>query len=178
MMSKRQKVLDTPSRSPMPWELVEDLCLNLTVPKQETKQHPWTTGKYAAYQLCSRGCGKQMRALSTWDSTAFFVCLGNISQVHCSTHLASVLFTWKVLFKVWGTCPGTNSTPLPSHGNSYLYKCFLVENEYKPEADRCAQQRSHVGAVKRASENESKTHPPYHQWGLISTAQDTCFGAL
>ena len=127
MMNKRQKVLDTPPRSPVPWQWVEDLCLNLTVPKQETKQHPWTTGKYATYQLCSHGCGKQMRALSTWDNTAFFAYLGKISQVHCSTHLASVLFTWKALFKVWGTCPGPNSTSLPSHGNSYLYKCFLVE---------------------------------------------------
>ena len=148
-------------------------------PKAGDKASSSDQGKYATYQLWSRGCRKQMRALSTWDNTAFFAYLGEISQVHCSTHLASVQFTGKALFKVWGTCPGTNSTSLPSHGNSYLYKCFLVEimNTRQRLTDVHNREAMWV-AVKRASENESKTHPVYHQWGSISTMQNTCIGPL
>lgn len=117
-----------PHRSPMPWECMETWSLPGLQPKTRRQSiSPGPGGNMLTYWLSSHRSGKQMSALSARDNTPCLASLEKLFQGHCSIHLASVLLTQKAPSKVWERSPGMNSTSLPSHSDSYLYKCFLAE---------------------------------------------------
>lgn len=132
-MNERQGILSTWPKSPVPWECTWAWPLPEPYSPQRSILGPW--GNMLSYWVSCHWSGKQMSALSAGDnrpSLARGSRAGRWSGCHLgSTHVVTDLPTWRTLSQVWGRSFQINSTSLPSHSSSFLYKCFLAETWMK-----------------------------------------------